>query len=282
MAKLTWDNVLPLLDLHKVAEQIAAVEGRALLNPEFEDVKELVLIAGRTWLVRDLVDFNVQGLEEEVFIDDIPGQRTQFHGFVDLKGTLTGKGTEFLKPYAGRVVVLDWKTTKSQVETDWKKRLINSWQWQIYSHATDARIFMYRGISLTYKTTNEVILQVPHSNSDEVRTYLAGKYRERQALVDGQFPVWPMTKQDYACKSYGRDCPYLEDCKDYNMPQQAIEDRQLSYSSISTFAMCEERHRRDTLAEGKDESDATVMGTAFHRGMEALYDQGRRLIQQWR
>jgi hypothetical protein len=281
MSNLTWDTLLPLLNLELIAEKILKTEGRALENHEFDDVKELCMIAGRRWLARDLEDLQIMGLEEEVFIEDIPGARTPFHGFVDVWGVLTGKGTPTLQPYAGRVAIIDWKTTKNHVEAskgDWKQKMIASWQWQEYAVAKDARIFMYRGISTTYKTTEEVILQTVPSTREEVYDHLGGVYAARQALVDAGLVVWPRRKPD-SCGAFGRDCPYLKDCDEYTMPQVAPGDKALSYSSTNTFLLCPERHRRDSLTKDREETDSTIVGQAFHRGMEEIYRQGRELVR---
>jgi hypothetical protein len=281
LSTLTWDSLLPLLDLELIAEKILKTEGRKLENHEFEDVKELCMIAGRRWLARDLTDLRITGLEEEVFIDDIPGQRTPFHGFVDLSGVITENAVETLRPYAGRIAIIDWKTTKNHVEKsrgDWAKKCIDSWQWQIYTYATDARIFMYRGISTTYKTTEEVVLQTVPSTREEVRDHLAGVYVARQALVDAGLTVWPRRKPD-SCGAFGRDCPYMEDCDKYTMPQIAPGDRQLSYSSAANFLLCPERHRRDSLTDIREETDATIVGQAFHRGMEEIYKEGAEIVR---
>jgi hypothetical protein len=280
MTPLTWDSLLPLLNLELIAEKILKTEGRALENHEFDDVKELCIIAGRRWLARDLEDLQILGLEEEVFIDDIPGQRTPFHGFIDGWGVLTGKGTPTLQPYVGRIAAWDWKTTKNHVENskgDWKQKMIDSWQWPIYSTAKDVRIFMYRGISTTYKTTEEVILQTVPTTSQEVKEYLSGVYAQRQSYVDLGLTVWPRRKPD-SCNAFGRPCPYLTDCDEYTMPQIAPGDRQLSYSSANTLLLCPERHRRDSLTGNREETDSTVVGQAFHRGMQEMYEQGRKLV----
>jgi hypothetical protein len=155
--------------------------------------------------------------------------------------------------------------------------LIPSWQWMIYMYATDARIFMYRGYSWTYKTTEELILQGLPSLREEVRDYLGGVYAARQALVDAELVVWPRRKPD-SCGAFGRPCPYLQDCEDYTMPQVAPGDRQLSYSSAANFLLCPERHRRDCLSDEKGETKETIMGQAFHRGMEEMYRQGAELV----
>lgn len=279
----TWDELYTEIDDEKIAERVLAVEGKPLESWQFKDVKRAIISAGRRWLVRDLVDIRDMTFEEEIFINDVPGQRTPFHGFIDLGGVLTGRGTPVLKPYAGNSIVVDWKTTSRHVDQDWKDELRQSWQWQLYSHATDARIFMYRGVSLKYeltdgdKETNELILEVPLSNGDEVRTYLQAVYMERQAYVDSGLKVWKQNKPT-ACVQYGQKCPWLDGCEEFSMPLVNPGDRQLSYSSIKKFSLCPEKHRRDCLVEGKEESPHTIAGKAFHRGIEELYRQAKELI----
>jgi hypothetical protein len=90
--------------------------------------------------------------------------------------------------------------------------------------------------------------------------------------------VWPRRKPD-ACNAFGRPCPYYQDCDEYSMQRKAPGDRQLSYSSVNTLLLCPERQRRDSLSDIREETDSTVVGTAFHRGMEEMYRMGREIVK---
>lgn len=272
-----------------ISEAIQNTKGRALGHFEYEDAMECVFSAAERWLVRDLQDFKIVGIEKEVFVEGLPEQRKPFHGFVDLEGILTGA----VKPYNGEnlakrdftglTIICDWKTTDGALDSTWKERQRKSWQWKLYALGTGAAIFSYRGISRGRKDhtgchdTNELIIEVPPSNGTEAREYLTGAFVQRAAYVDAGLVVWPRNRPG-SCKAFGRDCPFDDECEEYSMPRIAPGDRQLSYSSINDLMLCPEKHRRKSLnPDEREETDSTIFGQAVHRGLEELYRQAKGL-----
>jgi hypothetical protein len=284
-----FETLFAQIDRTAVAHAINTTKGRELGHFEFEDAMACVFSACERWLVRDLEDMKIEGIEEEIFVDGLPEQRKPFHGFVDLRGTLTGAAKPYngenvaKRNFAGTVIIADWKTTDKAVDTVWKERLRKSWQWKLYALATGAAIFSYRGISRAVKDatgrrdTNELILEVPESNGVEAREFLTGAFVQRAAYVDAGLVVWPRNRPG-SCKAFGRDCPFEVACEEYSMPRIAPGDRQLSYSSISDLMLCPEKHRRKSLnPDEREETDSTIFGQAVHRGLEEVYRQAKEI-----
>lgn len=283
---ITFSAYTPHLDMEKVHAAVDQVEGRELSHFEREDALELIWLAGERWFARDMQDLRILHLEKEVFVHNLPNQRTPWHGFIDGIGVVGNdagepfNGKNQLKEnFAGATLLWDWKTTDSDVDWAWEQKQKESWQWRQYAYATNARLFSYRGMSRKFKDTRECLLLVPETNGKEVREYLTGAFSIRQSFVDADLKVWPR-HAPFACKAYGRDCPFKDDCKEYGMERKNPGDRQLSYSSINDLLLCPERHRRKAMSEEREETDSTIFGQAVHRGLEEMWRQGRELQSQ--
>jgi hypothetical protein len=279
----TFSSYTPSLDMAAVAAAVDTVEGRELSVFEREDALELIWVAAERWFARDMQDLEILGLEEEVFVRDLPDQRTEWHGFVDGKAVVTADAGEpfngknqLKRNFAGDTLLWDWKTTDGSVDWAWEQKLKESWQWKEYAFATGASLFSYRGLSRREKDSRECLILVPETNGVEVKEFLTGVFSYRQSLVDSGIKVWTR-HAPFACKAYGRECPFLDDCKTYSMEPVAPGDRQLSYSSINDLLLCPERHRRKSLSEEREQTDSTIFGQAVHRGLEELWRQGKEL-----
>ncbi len=279
--KKEYENFLPLetilaeIDLEKVAKAILTDkngEEITLALFDFEDAKRLVWLAAEKWLPRDLFEIKLGGLEAKQEMA-IPYQRLPAKGFLDVAGTTRGLIDPF-KPFAGKPVIIDWKTTKNDLKnaTDWKRRLLDSNQWVCYSSMYKASVFIYRGLSRNGSTA-ELIIKVPENTERRSIEYISGVGVQVNALRDNGFTVFPMN-QPFACNAYGRVCPYKKDCEEYTMPRQALsEDKQLSYSFMNTFLLCPERARRESLQEEGNGSDETIFGQCVHSGVAELWKQ---------
>lgn len=271
-------------DLAEVMSTIdAEAVGRAILTDkegnditlakhDFDDAVRLTWLAAEKWLPRDLFEIKIDGLELRQEMP-IPYQRLPFKGFLDVGGTTRGLIDPF-KPFGGKPVIIDWKTTKNDLKnpSDWKRRLLDSNQWVCYSEVYKAAVFIYRGLSRNGSTA-ELIINVPESNSREALEYISGVGVQVNALRDGGYEVFPRNRP-FACHAYNRECKYKKDCDDYTMPRQVLSpDKQLSYSFMNTFLLCPERARRESLETDGLGSDDTLFGQCVHSGIAELYKQ---------
>lgn len=287
----SFEAYIDQIDLKKVAETILASKSRPLNNSDFEDAKQIVWEAAERWLIHDLVDLQLDGIEVEydTFVELPVGPfhttKRRIKGALDLRGTIRGRLTDTMR-HAGKRVAYDWKTavTRTTLDSDWKDKHRDSHQWEIYSLLEPLQVFSYRCMTRPVQKSPDkppkcemadITIEVP-ADLNGVDNYLAGIFVQRQALMEGGFTSWP-TNRPNACGSFGRDCPYINECPGDKGPIPA--DKSLSYSSAKLFQLCPERYRRhvrDALVEGAEdleESDATAFGSAVHRGLAELWKQ---------
>lgn len=259
------DDILSSVDLEKVQQAICVYEQdeKPMADFDIEDARKLVWTAAEKWLVRDLTEFTLDRVEKEQIIND-------FKFVMDLSGMILGNNKPF-QDFGNKRYIIDWKTSKNSLTTEWKDRLINSWQWRLYSDVVDASLFVYRGLSRN-GDTKEVLIQVPEENGQEALEQRISIGREIHALRDIGAAVWPRN-MPFACGAYGRDCEFMKDCQDYSMPKGVPPEKLLSYSYMSTFQLCNEKARRYAMGHNNDNSDETNFGRAVHRGLAELWRQ---------
>jgi hypothetical protein len=148
-------DLLATLDMDLVAEKIWY---NGMRDYDFQDAKECVWNAAVKWLPRDMVEFNVTDVEvrrkTEILGADLKG-------FMDIRGTMRGE-IPVLAKFAGKPFVVDWKTSKNKLSTDWKNKLVDSLQWKIYCvlEPEYPGLIFYRGISRQGEV-REVIIEPP-------------------------------------------------------------------------------------------------------------------------
>lgn len=282
------DLALREVDFDKVHYEIEKVPGYDDLGAaERAEVKELVWLAADTWLAHDLQEFD--DIEVEIPLAD--GK-----AIIDLRARMRGT----MQPYAsfaGAQIIIDWKTTNSNVDTDeWRNRCLDSWQWKIYlSLSPEAKIFNYRGISRlrgSLRTTQgenareacltrNVMLESNDGLVEEVREQKRGVIAMYNSLVDANLLVWPRNTK--SCYAFGKRCPFKRDCDSNQMPLGVTTERaeDLSHSRMDALMLCPERLRRTKLVNiedlTQDSSDATTVGGAFHAGVAALWAEAFRV-----
>lgn len=276
MSKVTvpaLEDILSYFNMDAVVEAIWTPDSKGRKPTygwdEFDNIKEMVWAAAKKWLARDLVEFNITGVERLTEYSDIKG-------YMDVEATMKG----VIKPfdtYAGKKIVVDWKTRDGELDDRWRNRLIDSWQWKIYASMTDASIFSYRGVSRRCPegecSTKEILLIVQPWNKEAVYTQLEGQSAMVNGLIDGAITPWPMHMPD-ACNKYGRECEYYDDCSNYKMPQFVPETGKVqSYSRLDDFARCPELYRRRTRDEG--EAGESLLGSGVHFALAELYRQAK-------
>jgi len=270
-AEIIWGSI----DWNRVASEIKTFE---LSDETFEDVKLCVYSAAERWLLWDLQEFQVTGVEH-LFLNETPEPGVK--AYLDVVGFGLGVNSK-LKPYKNRRVVIDWKTTHRPLDKKWKDNQVMSHQWRIYSLLSDADLFIYRGIKCPAKLTDpvefrEIILDVP-PEVKKAALFTIKQAGEQIAQLGqrGEVP-WPKTMPSY-CFAYNRECPYLTDCDLEVVIPGIPKARVLSYTRIGNFLNCPEYHRRSVLdleeneEEGTD-TDASIFGSAVHAGMAEVYAQ---------
>ena len=157
------------LDFEKIA---TSVKGNGVVGDiDFKDAKGLVYTFGDNFAARDFECFDILGSEILIEIVDLPYQTQPIIGYVDVAARV--KEDCNVKPfdgYRGQKVIIDWKTRDGELDTRWKNRLVDSWQHRIYAMAYDARLAIYRGGNRE-EETREVIIELPETNTEEVREY---------------------------------------------------------------------------------------------------------------
>lgn len=275
---MDFDQLAKELDFEKIA---TSVKGNGVVGDiDFKDAKGLVYTFGDNFAARDFECFDILGSEILIEIVDLPYQTQPIIGYVDVAARV--KQDCNIKPfdaYRGQKVIIDWKTRDGELDTRWKNRLVDSWQHRIYAMAYDAKLAIYRGGNRE-EETREVIIELPETNTEEVREYCGGALAMRKALVQIGAEVWPRVMKSQACEAYGRDCPFWNDCRDYSMPRKVLEDRKMSYTQFENFFLCPEKSRRMLLADYDEETNESLtFGKMVHRGCQELYGQLIQLQQ---
>jgi hypothetical protein len=235
-----------------------------------ERVGKAVWAAGVEFLVEDLLD-DVDGVEEEG-TSIVAGQFPVNYVF-DIRKRIKGE-TPLTSSLAGKSCIVDWKTTKGDLDPPWVARHTDSWQWKIYLYISGCDVFEYRGINWAGRT-RRVFLPRPANLAEQVEQHFVGAHSMRSALKT--LDVWPM-RMPGSCYAYGRRCRYLRECQSWTMPRGVPEKDSFSHSSIDTFLLCPERYRRDKLTFGEipethEERYDAELGSAVHRGLEEVYLQ---------
>ncbi len=281
------EDILKDVEIDAVSRAIEETPGFSDLQVADQDeCRELVWLAAESWLARDLQEF--ESVEFEI---PLAGGRSR----LDMVAVLRGSMAPFDK-YAGSKIIVDWKTTALAVDTDsWKQKCEDSWQWKIYgSLLPEAKLFNYRGLSRergTWRGTQDavparrvrdVLLELNPHLAAEVAIQKQGVIGAYNLWIETGLPVWP--RNTGSCWAFNQRCPHKSDCDANTMPLGVAGlDRRddVSYSRMNVVLLCPERARRNALLEAEDisekDSDATVIGQSFHRGVEELWKEAFRL-----
>lgn len=269
VSEVDWDKV-----------RAAMIGSSPILDFDLEDAMLCVHAACERWLIQDLENLQITGIESKIEVASPP-----FKAYLDLEGSIVAKDKAFL-PYRGKPFIIDWKTSKGELDKKWVRRHTLSTQWRQYAWGKGMRggLFFYRGIRRPDANGKvafrEVILDTDsytYNNDDLTIQQLRGIIAMRNVLISEDFPIWPMN-MPVACHDYGEDCPYLDDCDLGNQPHWVPPfGKVMSYSRFKSFLRCPERSRRELLDETEGDadngSDATRFGNCVHRGMAEVYSQ---------
>ena len=232
-----------------------------LLSYDYEDVKAMIFAAAEKWLPGDLKSLGKVQTEQPFNVTSLG--RYPVRGFIDLLGVYT-RGE-----YLNAGLVADWKTSDGELDVAWQNRLVNSFQWKLYSYITGAEYVSYRGINRRCKT-REVFIKVPAFALEQAARHFSLVSAQIHTLANTA-TVWPQ-KMPGSCGAFNSTCQFLNECQTDTMPRFPLLDEEigLSYSGADRFLLCPEKFRR--VAKCADEgNDSTRLGNAFHRGIEAVY-----------
>lgn len=229
------------------------------------------------WYMSDAEDLELLGVEHRFESPELG-----VHGIADLVARVVPEPrAQHLRPYAGEIVVVDWKSTSTHLDSRWKQRLYLSWQWRMYSAALGARLFLYRGISQYLDAsglceTREFGIEAPPWLCDAVRTFAHGVRSTIRHLIQ-ELPQgpWPRAMTPQACHAYGSPCPFLEICERGDPGPPGVPEMELlTYSRATTYLLCPERmrlSRLEVIDEEALESSSTSQGRLLHEALAILY-----------
>jgi hypothetical protein len=274
---MTFSDLLVRVDPEKVINAIRKTDGPPLPDYDEADARELVWATLEKYLLRDYEEFEITGVEDACQMLGQPGLRAIF----DLTGRMRGNHARF-RDYKNQVFILDWKTSRRDLDKTWVEGYIDSWQWRIYAYLSGAKLFFYRGLRRPQKVGGfpefrEIIIEVPDSVFSEVSSLVEQVSQQINSLLSNPGP-WPRVMRPNLCKPYGKSCFAYDDCRGGTIPEQLIKTPTLSYTRIQQFMECNEKFRRIILSRMNEEEDpetseATIFGNAVHRGLAAAYSQ---------
>jgi hypothetical protein len=269
------DVILEPVDLERVATEMGVDSN--LAEHEFLDAKKLVLKACATWLPRDVVEFEVTGIEETVETPWGDPCASVYKGIFDLTGKFKGMFNA-TKKVKGEKFILDWKTAGRNLDTTWKDRLVDSWQWRMYHMLKPSGVFIYRGINRA-GDTREVIMNLGDRREEIIRSTEKQLHHDIKILdnyFDKKADVWSK-HMPWSCRGM-YECPHVDDCLDDVQPRGCPEKfPNISYSLINGLHNCPEKLRRDLIRKerGLEEKPGPGLrfGAAVHRGLAEIYSQ---------
>ena len=214
-------EILREIGIDKINEELYNLPGAQNLSGEdCREICELIWLACDSFLARDLQEFY------EIECEKPYGEG---RAFLDIVARCRGTIEPF-KTIKDSIVIIDWKTTSSPVDTDsWRTRCMRSYQWREYKfREPQAKLFIYRGLSRSIdwrkkgeggepaKRVREVPLYLPDAIIPDVAYRNETIEAMRGALAT--YEVWPKNTQ--SCDDFGYTCPFLKDCENNTMPQK--------------------------------------------------------------
>lgn len=265
--RLNWSTISDTID--KLAEEKGGVP-----SFELETARKCVFHALERWLAEDLDNCTIEAVEE-------PFEDVFKRGVVDVILRIKPDPTDAVyQPHANQLQVLDWKTTKNTLGSDWRDRYIYSWQGPTYvdgiarKYSLTPTLFQYRGISRSFDV-KPVLLEVSNP-APSVEAQYGGLRVMRDALISAGLSVWPKN-MPFGCKAYGGECAYFHDCTHDKEPRYVPEAKIFSFSGASTFLLCPEKYRRN-MVNGSQDSEESIFGNLVHVGLAEAYKQAK----EWR
>lgn len=291
MANLKWSQLKKEIDEAAVVKAIIGDDAENLTTDKVEMVRRMVYDAAEYFLPMDLQWFTILGVELEYLdTETYPGAPPE-KGIKDLVFQIKDNVPEPYAPFSGLKMVADWKTTKGELNTTWRRRYIESQQWKRYCIAAGAALCEFRGVSTATvpdaaagkwrHICGPLILQVPNTEEGfaafkkDLEMDLRGLNIMRNSLMLSGITQWPRSAPD-ACGKYGVDCEFLgKGC----LKPGGIEAPPLtqithsSYSSDDLFKLCPEKYRLSkSLGRGDEDFESSAfLGTIFHRGIATIY-----------
>ncbi len=252
------------------------VRKQELPEHEYLGIEVRLRSAARSWLERDLDNYDRVLLEEEFGTDpQDPG-----HGFLDL---VLVKGTN--------CDIVDWKTTSGWDSPGWtlKKKLDPQTSWYLSYGLQHLRTLGLETKALWYRAVNQEgeVKEFPIAPSE---LHLRRVWQQRDAL-EATFQGLATTTGPWlqnmpeACFQYAKGsaptCPFYTDCTTGSEPRLVqIQSNVLQWvprskSAYKQFLKCPEQYRRVRLL-GDSHDDMGIearIGIAFHYGAAEIWRQ---------
>lgn len=268
-----WERYRDLLNWSSISAEMDAFAATKPETPSFEieTARKCVFTALERWLAEDLANCRIEAVEE-------PFEDAFKRGVCDVILRVNSDPEDAVyKPHANQLQVIDWKSSKNTLGSDWRDRYIYSWQGPTYvdgvarKYSLTPTLFQYRGISRSYET-KPVLLEVTDP-APSVEVQYGGLRIMRDALISAGLSVWPKNMPS-GCKAYGGLCSYFEECTQNKEPRYVPVEKIFSFSGASTFLLCPEKYRRN-LVDGSQDSEESIFGNLVHVGLAEAYKQAK-------
>lgn len=309
-----WNEINAYLDWDAIKRAVrnpATAETLLFAPPGDGTVLKMIERALVRWAPRDCYTMEFVATEQHLFLPpeggtqgmlyngvSLPMRAPIAHGFLDNIWVLRTPWKSLDETMVGAVFINDWKTTRGTLDKTWVDRLEMSWQWKLYAAMSGAEYMIYRGVGVREGEREHIMKLPPAEILREVVQHQFAGYKAAAALYESrtspEHPAWPR-HMPYACGAYGNKCPYTDDCVTNSSPfvtiSSGVLEKPWSYSSGERLSLCPERHRRYLIrregldlsedpGDNLDETEETLLGAAFHRGMEEAYKQLKQLKEQ--
>ena len=271
------ESIISQLNKQQINDSLHLDAPPSFTLDEYDLLADMLLKSLDIWLLDDLDKYEITAIEEkkEVYL---PGGIDPVHFICDL---------EAKEKETGKKIIIDWKTTSSELDTRWEERKRNSWQGKTYIATLGYDEMHYRGVSTRLKTRTVEIKRYESLQTDVEQIY--SQVGTMRASLIGSFP-WPRNMPQ-SCFAFGRNCEYKTDCIKNTYPKDILIPKSISPSALDNFLLCPERHRRDELIKLQERAAKEVgqvivtegesytssynrdIGAAFHRGAAEIYRQ---------
>lgn len=237
---------------------IGNLKSLKLNKEDFSEVKYLFYRFYEDFYEKDKNDLIITSVEEEHKVANF-----NIRAFMDFTALLKDRENNRYGNYES--IIVDWKTDNNKIID--KDKYKYSWQWKIYCFIYGADLFSYRVISKQTGEIKEILLNFTNDLFYQTKNYIYQCCLLRNTLKD--FLTYPRN-MPFACNAYGRECLHKKACWSDNVEKAFVPVREFSYSGISTFLLCPERYRLDSLL-GKEETRELGIGKAVHDCLALLY-----------
>jgi hypothetical protein len=182
-----WQEYSNLLDWDKIFADIKLndVEDLSLVTQTISKVDSL----GNYFVPYDMDCFTILDIEQTI-VKDIDGIKDK--SIIDLIVEIKPDAGKPYNSYVGKRLGIDWKSSRRALDTEWKFKHINSWQWKRYAFAANLDLFEYRGCGAQGEF-RPIILEVPEENTKLFIEDYRAKQAQKKNLIENYKKVGFLT-----------------------------------------------------------------------------------------